>query len=64
MCESRDVKGLYKKARAGQIKEFTGISSPYEAPIKPELVSATGIENIDDCVREVLGEMMQRGVIA
>ena len=39
VCEQRDVKGLYKKARAGEIKEFTGISAPYEAPSKPEMVS-------------------------
>lgn len=44
VCESRDVKGLYKKARSGQIKEFTGISSPYEAPRDAELVVNTGMD--------------------
>ncbi len=46
ICENRDVKGLYKKARAGQIAEFTGITSPYEAPVKPELVVNTGSESL------------------
>lgn len=44
-CEERDPKGLYKKARAGQIPEFTGISSPYEAPLNPELVVATATQS-------------------
>jgi adenylylsulfate kinase len=63
VCETRDVKGLYKKARAGQIAEFTGISSPYEAPEKPELVVNTGSEQLEDCVRQVIAEMASRGVI-
>lgn len=44
-CEARDPKGLYKKARAGQIPDFTGISSPYEAPLNPELVISSGEQN-------------------
>lgn len=64
ICESRDVKGLYKKARAGQIAEFTGISSPYEAPVAAELVLNTGATELDACVRQILGEMTQRGVIS
>lgn len=44
-CEERDPKGLYKKARAGQIPEFTGISSPYEAPLNPELVIASATQS-------------------
>jgi len=63
-CESRDVKGLYKKARAGQIAEFTGISSPYEAPENPELTVNTGAAELDACVQQVVGEIMQRGVVA
>jgi len=63
ICEARDVKGMYKKARAGQIAEFTGISSPYEAPENPELSVNTGKEELDDCVRQVISEMMQRGLI-
>ncbi len=46
-CEERDPKGLYKKARAGQIPDFTGISSPYEAPLQPELVIASGTQSKD-----------------
>jgi len=41
-CEARDIKGLYKKARAGEVKEFTGISSPYEVPDKPEIIIQNG----------------------
>ena len=54
ICESRDIKGLYKKARAGEIPEFTGISSPYEAPDNAEIVLDTGSKSIDVCVEEVL----------
>jgi adenylylsulfate kinase len=63
ICESRDVKGIYKKARAGQIPEFTGISSPYEIPSNPELTVPTGTEELDICVQQVISEMMQRGII-
>lgn len=62
VCEGRDVKGLYKRARAGDVKEFTGISSPYEPPLNPELVVATGTLALDDCVAQVLGLLRQRGV--
>ncbi len=63
VCEQRDVKGMYKRARAGQIVEFTGISSPYEVPDKAELVVNTGMEELDDCMRQVLNEMANRGII-
>lgn len=63
ICEARDVKGLYKKARAGQIGEFTGISSPYETPAKPELTVNTGTEKLDVCVEQVIAEMSQRSII-
>ncbi|MEO8331735.1 MAG: adenylyl-sulfate kinase [Gallionella sp.] len=63
VCEARDVKGMYKKARAGQIAEFTGISSPYETPENPELAVNTGAAELEDCVRQVIGEMVQRGLI-
>ncbi len=53
-CEERDPKGLYKKARAGEIPEFTGISSPYEAPEKPEITLNTGDMSIDECVHAVV----------
>ena len=63
VCESRDVKGMYKKARAGQIAEFTGISSPYEVPEQPDLVVETGRLELDECVCQVMGELERRGVI-
>jgi adenylylsulfate kinase len=63
VCESRDVKGLYQKARAGQIADFTGISSPYEAPENPELVVNTGSENLENCVKQVIGAMIERGIV-
>jgi adenylylsulfate kinase len=63
ICEARDVKGIYKKARAGEIADFTGISAPYETPEKPELTVNTGTAVLDVCVQQVIGEMMQRGVI-
>jgi len=53
-CEERDPKGLYKKARAGEIPEFTGISSPYEAPERPEITLNTGEMSIDECVHAVV----------
>lgn len=63
VCEERDVKGLYKKARAGEIKDFTGISSPYEVPEKPELVVETGTRSLDECVEAVIGLLKERGVV-
>ena len=64
ICESRDVKGMYKKARAGQIAEFTRISSPYEAPVNAELVVDTGAAALEVCVQKVLEEIERRGLIA
>ena len=63
VCESRDVKGLYKKARAGEIKEFTGISAPYEEPLNAELTVDTGAKSLDECTIAVLEYLTQRGVI-
>ena len=54
VCEKRDPKGLYKKARAGEIPEFTGISAPYEAPDQPELILKTGSERLEESTRKVL----------
>ncbi len=62
-CERRDPKGLYKKARAGEIKEFTGISAPYEEPLNPELVVETDQHSPDECVQIVLDELARRGII-
>ncbi|MBF0215793.1 MAG: adenylyl-sulfate kinase [Candidatus Omnitrophica bacterium] len=58
-CEKRDAKGLYKKARCGEIDRFTGISDPYEAPERPELVVDTGVESVEESVRKVI-EYIQR----
>lgn len=53
VCESRDVKGLYNKARLGEIKNFTGIDSPYESPIDPEIRLETGSDSLQSCVEDV-----------
>ncbi len=63
VCEERDTKGLYAKARAGEIKEFTGISSPYEAPEAPELSVDTGAAALEACVEQVVNALIERGVI-
>jgi len=62
-CESRDVKGLYARARSGEIKAFTGISSPYEEPLNPELIVETGSLPLDECVEQVLSFLQAEGVI-
>jgi adenylylsulfate kinase len=63
ICESRDVKGLYKKARTGEISNFTGISSPYEAPLNPEcLIDTSDKEKLSSCVENVLAALLQRGI--
>ena len=56
-CEKRDPKGLYKKARAGEIKEFTGIDSPYEAPADAEVVINTAEHDIGECVRQLIAKI-------
>lgn len=63
VCEQRDVKGLYAKARQGAIPEFTGISSPYEEPEHPELVVDTGSLSLETCVDQVLTLLQQRKII-
>src|SRR5215831_7617971 len=64
VCEARDPKGLYKKARAGQLKGFTGIDDPYEAPEKPELVLDGGKKSIDDLAEEVVAFLKTRGLLS
>lgn len=64
ICEERDPKGLYKKARAGQIPEFTGISAPYEEPLNPELVVDTGAESLEESAQKVMALLEQRGIIS
>jgi adenylylsulfate kinase len=60
VCEQRDVKGLYKKARAGELKNFTGIDSPYEAPLHPDLVINTATTQLDDSIGMLLKYVLPR----
>ena len=64
VCEGRDVKGLYKKARAGIIPVFTGISDPYEAPASPELEVSTGAQTLEESTNFVLKHMEDQGILA
>lgn len=63
ICERRDVKGMYQRARAGIIRNFTGISSPYEEPEQPELTVDTGSMTLDQCVEQVIDHLHGRGII-
>jgi bifunctional enzyme CysN/CysC len=63
VCEERDVKGLYKKARAGQIANFTGISSPYEPPLAPDMVLASATSSPEAAVDQIIRELERRGVV-
>jgi len=62
-CEKRDPKGMYKKARAGKIKEFTGINAPYEEPEKPELITDTDKETVGESAEKVLEKLVELGFI-
>jgi adenylylsulfate kinase len=64
VCEQRDPKGLYKKARAGEIKGFTGIDDPYEPPEKPDLVLKTAEADVDACVQQCLDVLKQLGALS
>lgn len=64
VCEKRDVKGLYAKARAGVIPEFTGISSPYEPPSNAELIIDTANNSLEDCVHQVIDYLGAHGIIS
>ena len=63
-CEKRDVKGLYQKARAGEIPEFTGISAPYEEPERPELVLKTAESSVEECVEQLIAYLEAKGILA
>ncbi len=63
VCEDRDPKGLYAKARAGKISDFTGIDSPYEEPLNPELVLDTGELSVWECVNRVIAMLEKSGII-
>ena len=63
ICESRDVKGLYRRARAGEIKDYTGIDSPYEAPDNPELVIDTDSESLKESIAKVVDFLKSKEII-
>jgi len=63
VCEQRDVKGLYKRARAGEIKDFTGISAPYEAPTNSDLVLDTGATSLEACTQAIIDFLISRHII-
>ena len=63
VCEGRDVKGLYAKARAGEIKGFTGIDDPYEEPLNPEIICYTERESVEESVKNVLSKLEELGYI-
>jgi len=63
VCENRDVKGLYKRARAGEIKQFTGIDDPYEAPTNPEIECRTDLETLEESTAKVLAYLETQGYI-
>ncbi len=63
VCEERDTKGLYKKARAGEIKEFTGISAPYESPLNPEVTVNSAELSIEACAGAVVSALVKAGLV-
>src|SRR5258706_1466077 len=63
-CEKRDPKGLYKKARAGEIPNFTGVSDPYEAPLNPEVVIKSAEHKLETCVEQLLASLRERKLIS
>jgi len=63
VCEKRDVKGLYKKAREGKIENFTGISDPYEKPKKPDIILKTDQETVEESAQIVIDHLEKRGIL-
>ncbi|KAK7416084.1 Adenylyl-sulfate kinase [Neonectria punicea] len=63
VAEQRDPKGLYKKARAGEIKDFTGISAPYEAPVNPEITIKTHENSVEECVAQIVSWLTEKGYL-
>lgn len=59
VCESRDIKGLYRKARAGTLRRFTGIDDPYEAPLGPEVECRTDLETVEESVEKILNHLVE-----
>ena len=64
VCEERDVKGLYKKARSGEIKQFTGIDDPYEPPANPEVECRTDLEKLSESIDKIITKLSELGHIA
>ncbi len=64
VCEERDTKGLYKKARAGEVKDFTGVSAPYEEPLKPEITIDSSKLSIEESTRTVLNYLEKNGYVS
>ena len=62
-CETRDLKGFYKRARAGEIKNYTGIDSPYEMPVNPELIIDTEKETLDESVSKIVSFLQKKAII-
>jgi adenylyl-sulfate kinase len=63
VCEARDTKGLYARARAGELKDFTGISSPYETPLQAEITLDSAVHSAEQCVRIVIDYLQAKGII-
>jgi adenylylsulfate kinase len=63
VCEQRDPKGLYRRAREGEIRDFTGVSAPYEEPPAPEIVVETHAYSLEECAQQVLGFLEEQGII-
>ena len=63
-CEERDPKGLYKKARSGEISNFTGISAPFEEPMSPEVVLDSGDRTVDECVAQLISYLIDGGYLS
>lgn len=64
ICEERDVKGLYKRARAGEIKNFTGIDDPYEAPTDPAVECRTDLETVEECKDKIFAKLAELGYLS
>ncbi|MCA9442316.1 MAG: adenylyl-sulfate kinase [Candidatus Omnitrophica bacterium] len=63
VCEERDVKGLYQKARTGEIESFTGVSDPYEAPLNPEVVCHTHEESVEESAEKIIDYLVREGYL-
>ncbi|MCP4603608.1 MAG: adenylyl-sulfate kinase [Proteobacteria bacterium] len=64
ICEKRDPKGIYRKVRAGKIKNFTGIDAPYDIPKKPEISVPTGVSSVEECTAIIIDFLKERGILS